>query len=251
MRNISRNKNKYFIKYNILIGRLTPLLSIPTSPHLIHPDHNHLHLFFPLPTALTHLPPLHLTPHTLSLPLPPLLWKLPTLSLLLLPLPLRPNPPPPVQFYSLTVMVSYTVCRIYLAFSTRKASSLHVYRNPNFNQQESYQQTPSQTTPLFVRTRVMEDFSFISFIRTPSDSLFLDESTTEPLSTPLKSPSTISPSTFITFPSSLYPSVLRFHTKLSPFFLTSVKTSSWETSTAKALPDILRQHVHLRMHGIP
>ena len=67
------------------------------------------------------------SPPTLCLPL------LPTLPLILLPPPLRLSSPP-VPFHNSTAMVSYTICRNYLPFSTRKTSSQHVYRNPNLNQ---------------------------------------------------------------------------------------------------------------------
>ena len=98
-----------------LIGRLTDLLSIPTSPlpHLFHP-HHHFLLFVPLPPVLTHLPLHHQISPIFCLFLPSLIWELTTHHLLLLPLPLLRPKTAPVPFYSSTVMISYTACRNYL-----------------------------------------------------------------------------------------------------------------------------------------
>ena len=100
--------------------------SLP-PPNYLHAHHQLLNfcLFFPLPQAPTHLQLQN--PPTLRLPLLSLMGasNSPTPLLLSFLQTQRTS----VPFYSLTIILSYTVCRNYLPFSTRKTSLKHVYRN--------------------------------------------------------------------------------------------------------------------------
>ena len=152
---------------------------------------------------------------------PSSLWELPTFTLLLFPLPLRPNSPH-MPFYSLTVLISYTVCRSFFPSPLEKHPHMHESKL-KLTKVLPINSFPNYTDVRKVRPGDTGGGGHITFNHhsIPSDSLFPDDST-------LISSPTISPSTFITFTSPLYPDF-----------------------NSITLSGTLRQHVNLRRQGYP